>query len=88
MRIRTDVYCDPGLAEACSNLEYGEQEDYTVNVIASSPCTGTPYPGNTISLSNPVCPSSDLFYHSKMLCRVAELLINGSRQIIILHGQI
>ncbi|NVO02874.1 MAG: T9SS type A sorting domain-containing protein, partial [Bacteroidetes bacterium] len=39
----------------CSAYSYGETEDWVVNVIASSPCAGTPTPGNTISSSNPIC---------------------------------
>ena len=34
----------------------GQAEDYTVNVLQQ--CSGTPAPGNTLSSSNPVCPST------------------------------
>jgi hypothetical protein len=35
---------------------YGQAEDYTINVLASSGCSGTPAPGNTLASLNPVCP--------------------------------
>ena len=41
----------------CLSYGYGETEDWVVNVVAASPCAGTPAPGNTISSSNPVCAS-------------------------------
>ena len=46
----TVVALDP-----CANYSYGETEDYIVNIIANTPCTGTPVPGNTISNITSLC---------------------------------
>ncbi len=38
-----------------SPYNWGETEDYLVNVITPVPCVGMPYPGNTLASANPVC---------------------------------
>ena len=57
MRIRALYLSDPGQANVCATFDNGEQRDYTVNVISSNLCSGTPNPGNTVSSVNPVCSS-------------------------------
>ncbi len=37
---------------------YGEARDYTVNIVALPPCSGTPAPGTAWEFSNTACPSS------------------------------
>ncbi|MDQ3047145.1 MAG: T9SS type A sorting domain-containing protein [Bacteroidota bacterium] len=37
---------------------YGEVEDYLVNIIAATPCAGTPSPGNTTSTAGSVCSTT------------------------------
>ncbi len=44
---------------ACGNLTNSEAEDYTLNVHAQVPCSGTPYPGNTTSTHIAPCIDSD-----------------------------
>ena len=55
MRVRGEYYTDGAPTDPCSQLMYGETEDYAYTVIALTPCTGTPDPGNTLSNLNPVC---------------------------------
>jgi hypothetical protein len=55
MRVRADYYSEGAPTDPCSQLVYGETEDYGFTVIALTPCAGTPDPGNTISSFNPVC---------------------------------
>ncbi|MDI1255666.1 MAG: GEVED domain-containing protein, partial [Flavobacterium sp.] len=38
---------------------FGETEDYTVNIVATSPCAGTPNPGNTLSTETATCAGSN-----------------------------
>lgn len=44
-------------SDPCIDYATGETEDYTIDISPfSSPCSGTPAPGNTISSINPMCP--------------------------------
>ena len=62
MRVRGEYYSDGAPTDPCSQLMYGETEDYGFTVIALTPCTGTPDPGNTLSTSNPVCPGMNFYF--------------------------
>ncbi len=53
MRVRGEYSLAP--TDPCNQLSYGETEDYDFTVIALTPCSGAPNPGNTLSSSNPVC---------------------------------
>lgn len=57
MRTRCKYFSTLATTEACSTLSWGETEDYFVNLVGASPCTGTPAPGNTLASANPVCPN-------------------------------
>ena len=39
----------------CTSYTFGEIEDYTVNVLPNTACSGTPTPGNTISSVSSAC---------------------------------
>lgn len=54
MRIRATYNVLP---TACGNQNYSETEDYTIVVVVSPPCTGTPVPGNTVSSSLTTAPN-------------------------------
>ncbi|MCL4283438.1 MAG: fibronectin type III domain-containing protein, partial [Flavobacteriales bacterium] len=43
---------------AQTGYSWGETEDYCVNIVAGTPCTGQPDPGNTIASASLVCDSS------------------------------
>lgn len=51
------TYSPNNPSNPCSNSGTGEYEDYTVNVIALTPCAGTPVPGNTIANDSSFCVS-------------------------------
>ncbi|OFX46742.1 MAG: hypothetical protein A2046_01160, partial [Bacteroidetes bacterium GWA2_30_7] len=59
MRIRGEWYSNGAPYNACNQLTYGETEDYSFTVIATTPCSGTPNPGNTVSTSNSVCSDEE-----------------------------
>ncbi|MFM8597315.1 MAG: GEVED domain-containing protein [Flavobacteriales bacterium] len=42
----------------CGNYTWGETEDYYVNIIAATPCTGTPSAGDAVASATTVCPST------------------------------
>jgi hypothetical protein len=57
MRIRSRLQANPnGANDACLNFGSGEAEDYTINIIPNTPCSGTPTAGTT---TTPVstCPN-------------------------------
>jgi len=54
MRVKA-AYSNSAPSDPCRTAFSGEMEDYTFNVVATTPCSGTPAPGNTLSTSNPVC---------------------------------
>ena len=62
----TVVALDP-----CANYSYGETEDYIVNIIANTPCTGTPVPGNTISNVTSLCEGGSVNFS------LQNLLVNA-----------
>ena len=47
----------------CGSVGYiwGETEDYNVNIVIPTPCTGTPAPGNTVSTQSSVCSGTTGF---------------------------
>ncbi len=53
VRIRLDY--NDGNTTPCGSPTYGEVEDYTINVTANTPCSGTPAPGNTLSTATTTC---------------------------------
>jgi hypothetical protein len=42
----------------CLSYGYGETEDYLINIIAATPCTGTPDAGDALASATTVCPSA------------------------------
>ena len=59
MRIRTRSSGSPNAApDACTEFFSGETEDYVINIIPGTPCTGTPAPGTAVSSQNTVCPGA------------------------------
>jgi subtilisin-like proprotein convertase family protein len=44
----------------CSAYDYGESEDYCINIAAPPPCTGTPAPGNTLTDRNQACATDSI----------------------------
>jgi len=61
MRVRAEYYVYGYPADPCSQLYYGETEDYGFTVVVPPPCSGTPTPGNTL-ISSPcasVCSSTN-----------------------------
>ncbi|MBL0048952.1 MAG: T9SS type A sorting domain-containing protein [Bacteroidetes bacterium] len=55
MRIRSNFFLDPnGPLNACSSFD-GETEDYTVNLIQGSGCSGVPVAGAVSNLNGPLC---------------------------------
>lgn len=45
---------------AHTNYNFGETEDYCINLVLPPPCSGLPNPGNTISSSNAVFPGQSV----------------------------
>ncbi len=45
----------------CGTYTWGETEDYTVNIVVPTPCTGAPAPGNTVSTLSSVCSGTNSF---------------------------
>ncbi len=56
MRVRSEWYLNGAPTDPCYTTDYGETEDYGVNVIALTPCTNPPTPG-TISGVDSICPN-------------------------------
>ncbi len=54
MRVRLVYYEMPSTIDPCLIYDYGETHDYTVNITASTPCTGTPTAG-TLPATLGVC---------------------------------
>lgn len=58
LRIRC-VFSSGTTHSACSSENWGETEDYNLNVISLTPCSGIPNAGNaTSTISNILCPGS------------------------------
>lgn len=56
MRIRSEAhFYTLGAADACTQTNYGESEDYTITINTVVACNGLPTPGNTIVMANTVC---------------------------------
>jgi hypothetical protein len=56
MRVRCNYFSAPLATGACTAQTWGECEDYVVNIISSTPCSGTPTAGIT-TVNNPTpCP--------------------------------
>ena len=57
LRVRSSFASTIAATSACDVYSYGETEDYLINVIANTACTGTPTPGNTLANVTSVCPN-------------------------------
>ncbi|MCW5916359.1 MAG: hypothetical protein KIS82_03325 [Ferruginibacter sp.] len=58
MRVRLfDSQFGNGNNGPCGTETYGQVEDYTINIIPSTGCSGTPTPGATASTETSVCPT-------------------------------
>lgn len=53
-RMRVRVFYT-GVTPACGAVDYGEAEDYCINILAAAPCGGTPAASSTVSSANPAC---------------------------------
>jgi len=58
MRVRLHDSVNSGNTTPCDGSFYGQVEDYTLNIAAAPPCSGTPNPGNTVTSQNNVCSST------------------------------
>ena len=56
MRVRGEYWYYGTPNDPCNQLSYGETEDYSFNVTAAPPCSGTPNPGITLSTASSACP--------------------------------
>ncbi|MBK9477646.1 MAG: T9SS type A sorting domain-containing protein [Bacteroidetes bacterium] len=57
MRIRSRAVNNTnGANDACTNFGSGEAEDYTINIIPNTPCSGTPVAG-TATAPTSICPN-------------------------------
>jgi len=56
MRVRAEYGGSGYPTSPCSQLQYGETEDYGLTVLPPQPCSGTPAPGNTL-ISSSSCSS-------------------------------
>ena len=54
MRVRLVSGTVQSLSTSCTNYSWGETHDYTANIVAVTPCSGTPIPGNTIASATSV----------------------------------
>ncbi|MGB6046758.1 MAG: GEVED domain-containing protein [Flavobacteriales bacterium] len=57
MRIRMRFGSTPS---ACGNINDSEAEDYTIDVVAATTCSGTPNPGNTTVSDATPCPGNSV----------------------------
>lgn len=57
MRVRCAYSATPANTDACTNLSYGETEDYNVTIAAIPTCSGTPTAG-TISANTSICSAN------------------------------
>ncbi|HMT97724.1 MAG TPA: GEVED domain-containing protein, partial [Ferruginibacter sp.] len=58
MRVRLHDTGESPNTTPCLGSLYGQVEDYTLNIAAPPPCSGTPNPGNTLSSLSTVCSST------------------------------
>lgn len=59
MRIRVRWNTPLSANDACLAYNYGETEDYALNLVAPSTCSGQPDAGNTVSTQVNICPNAD-----------------------------
>jgi hypothetical protein len=59
-RLRVVCYetSDPNLVTPCATFTWGETEDYLIEIAASTACSGTPNPGNTVASATATCPNT------------------------------
>ena len=56
MRIRSRVTANNNYgSDACTSFGSGSSQDYIITIAPPSPCSGTPFPGNTIASAATVC---------------------------------
>ena len=60
MRIRSKSSGTNAALNACTSFTTGETEDYLINVVAGTVCTGTPSGGTILATSTYVCSSSSI----------------------------
>jgi hypothetical protein len=61
MRVRSNYTWSINEAgDACTNIFYGETEDYLITILEAPPCAGTPNPGNTIASAANVCAGTTI----------------------------
>jgi len=46
---------ESGFSPPCGNYDWGETQDFTVNIIGGDPCTDPPVPGSAVSSKTEVC---------------------------------
>jgi len=51
MRVRLAYATTASTIDPCTLYSFGETHDYTANIIAPAPCTGTPTPGTAVAFS-------------------------------------
>lgn len=59
MRVRLQKGSAPAAGSACTAIQLGETEDYSVTINALSSCTGTPVAGTTQSTAASVCTGAN-----------------------------
>ncbi len=59
--ISSETATSTGILACSPSVTWGEVEDYNVNIIVPTPCTGSPAPGNTISSASSVCAGAQAF---------------------------
>jgi len=61
MRVICYETAGPAALDGCSTYNWGETEDYLVNITVPPPCSGTPAASSAVaSLAGPVCPGDNL----------------------------
>ena len=61
MRIRSrGVFNINGSGDACTSFGSGETEDYTITIMAATPCSGTPVGGTTTASTLAPCPGASV----------------------------
>ncbi len=59
MRIVMQETTNADMVTPCGTFAYGSVYDFTVNILETSACLGTPDPGNTLSSIPSVCPQTN-----------------------------
>lgn len=60
MRVRQKYKTNLSNTDACTYFNYGETEDYLINILIPAPCTGTPAGGNTVSAISAACSTDSI----------------------------